>query len=240
MFLGIAYSIVLGLIMGVPTLRLRADYLAIVTIAAAEVVRLCVRSVKFSGVFGGTDGLQGFAGGFQQIGEDIGLQPGKNYGFWAFQFSGKDLWVLLVGWSLVALLRARRVVADEEPWGRVLKAIREDEDAVRSLGKNVFSYKMQALILGGVIGTFGGMILALGTANVQPDNYSRDLTFFVLTGARARRRREGQRLDRRADAVLGDLRLPEQLPAPSSSTSRGAWAAPRSWSRPTSAPSSSW
>jgi branched-chain amino acid transport system permease protein len=68
------------------------------------------------------------------------------------------------------------------PWGRVLKAIREDEDAVRSLGKNVFSYKMQALILGGVIGSFAGMMLALGNANVQPDNFSRDLTFFVLTG----------------------------------------------------------
>jgi branched-chain amino acid transport system permease protein len=64
----------------------------------------------------------------------------------------------------------------------VLKAIREDEDAVRSLGKNVFSYKMQALILGGVIGSFAGMMLALGNANVQPDNFSRDLTFFVLTG----------------------------------------------------------
>jgi branched-chain amino acid transport system permease protein len=68
------------------------------------------------------------------------------------------------------------------PWGRVLKAIREDEDAVRSLGKNVYSYKMQSLILGGVIGTFGGMILALGNAAVQPDVFSRDLTFFVLTG----------------------------------------------------------
>ena len=181
-FLGVAFSIVLGLIMGVPTLRLRADYLAIVTIAAAEVVRLCVRSVKFKGAFGGTDGLQGFASGFQQIGVDIGLQPSKNYGFWAFQFSGKDLWVLLVGWSLAAVFGLIVYLLMKSPWGRVLKAIREDEDAVRSLGKNVFSYKMQALILGGVIGTFGGMILALGTANVQPDNYSRDLTFFVLTG----------------------------------------------------------
>ena len=56
--LGIGYSIVLGLIMGVPTLRLRADYLAIVTIAVAEVVRLIVRSVKFRDTFGGTDGIK--------------------------------------------------------------------------------------------------------------------------------------------------------------------------------------
>lgn len=180
--LGVGFSVVLGLVMGVPTLRLRADYLAIVTIAAAEVVRLVVRSVKFKGWFGGTDGLKDFARPFQQIGEDLGLKPGKNYGFWAFQFSGKDLWVLIVGWSLALFFGLVVYLLMKSPWGRVLKAIREDEDAVRSLGKNVYSYKMQALILGGVIGTFGGMILALGTANVQPDNFSRDLTFFVLTG----------------------------------------------------------
>ena len=44
------------------------------------------------------------------------------------------------------------------PWGRVLKGIREDEDAVRSLGKNVYSYKMQALVLGGMIGAVGGFV----------------------------------------------------------------------------------
>ena len=43
------------------------------------------------------------------------------------------------------------------PWGRVLKSIREDEDAARSLGKNVVSYKMQSLVLGGVIGALGGL-----------------------------------------------------------------------------------
>ena len=57
------------------------------------------------------------------------------------------------------------------PWGRVLKAIREDEDAVRSLGKNVFSYKMQSLVIGGVIGALGGFVFALDRAAVQPDTY---------------------------------------------------------------------
>jgi neutral amino acid transport system permease protein len=182
LIIGVVYSVVLGLLMGIPTLRLRADYLAIVTIAAAEVVRLCVRSVKFKPAFGGTDGLNNFARSFQQLGQDIGFDQASTYGFWPFEFSGKDLWVLIVGWSLVALFAVIVWSLMRSPWGRVLKAIREDEDAVRSLGKNVYNYKMQSLILGGVIGTFGGMILALGTANVQPDTFSRDLTFFVLTG----------------------------------------------------------
>ena len=67
------------------------------------------------------------------------------------------------------------------PWGRVLKGIREDEDAVRSLGKNVYSYKMQALVIGGVIGALGGFVFALARANVNPDAFSTDLTFFAYT-----------------------------------------------------------
>ena len=67
------------------------------------------------------------------------------------------------------------------PWGRVLKAIREDEDAVRSLGKGVYSYKMQALIFGGVIGMIAGCVRALDRGSVQPDNFGRDLTFYILT-----------------------------------------------------------
>jgi neutral amino acid transport system permease protein len=78
-------------------------------------------------------------------------------------------------------LRRGRLPPDAQPWGRVLKAIREDEEAVRSLGKNVYSYKMQSLLLGGVLGMFAGMILALDRGSVQPDNFSRDLTFYILT-----------------------------------------------------------
>jgi branched-chain amino acid transport system permease protein len=67
------------------------------------------------------------------------------------------------------------------PWGRVLKGIREDEDAVRSLGKNVFGYKMSALVIGALLGMLAGVVNALRTSNVQPDNFSRSLTFFVMT-----------------------------------------------------------
>jgi branched-chain amino acid transport system permease protein len=180
--IGIAYALFLGLLMGVPTLRLRADYLAIVTIASAEIVRLTVRSVKFQDTFGATDGLIGFADTFQQVGVDLGLNSTADYGFWIFTFSGKDLWRLIVGWLLVAFFALIVWSLMRSPWGRVLKAIREDEDAVRSLGKSVYSYKLQSLLLGGIIGAFGGMYFAVGQAAVQPDVFSRDLTFFVLTG----------------------------------------------------------
>ena len=62
----------------------------------------------------------------------------------------------------------------------MLKGIREDEDAVRSLGKNVYSYKMQALVLGGVIGSLAGILYVLPRA-VQPDSMGRSMTFFIWT-----------------------------------------------------------
>ena len=67
------------------------------------------------------------------------------------------------------------------PWGRVLKSIREDEDAVRSLGKNVYSYKMQSLIIGGVFGALAGFMVALRSAAVGPSFFATDVTFFAYT-----------------------------------------------------------
>src|SRR5690606_33621807 len=136
--IGIIYSVGLGLLMGIPTLRLRADYLAIVTIAAAEIVRLVVRSVRFKDTFGGSDGISTFSGPFQRLGISLGIKPADSYGFWWFTFSGRQLWTMFVGWALVAIFGTLVWVLMRSPWGRVLKAIREDEDAVRALGKNVY------------------------------------------------------------------------------------------------------
>jgi branched-chain amino acid transport system permease protein len=175
---GLIYVIVLGLIVGIPTLRLRADYLAIVTIATAEIVRLVVRSVRFKHFFGGSDGINNFSKAFRDL-NPFGV--GDFYGIRPFRFSGYTLWTLLVAWALVALGSLFVWALMRSPWGRVVKAIREDEDAVRSLGKNVYTYKMQSLIIGGVLGMFSGMIFALDRGSIQPDNYSRDVTFYILT-----------------------------------------------------------
>ncbi len=63
----------------------------------------------------------------------------------------------------------------------MLKGIREDEDAVRSLGKNVYAYKMQSLILGGVIGALGGIHLRASPSPCSPTTTRQTLTFFVYT-----------------------------------------------------------
>lgn len=174
-FVGVVvFPLLLAGIMGVPTLRLRADYLAIVTIAAAEMFRIIARSPKFDKWTGSSDGLSGFATPFYDLNP---FDPAKRYLFGLF--IGTQMWVVVVGWVVLALATLVVWMLIRSPWGRVVKAIREDEDAARSLGKNAYWYKMQALYLGGVLGALGGMLRAIGTGSAQPQNFVTDVTFFA-------------------------------------------------------------
>ena len=174
---GILLTVVLALLLGVPTLRLRADYLAIVTIAAAEIIRQVIGSVTMSEWFGGQDGLTGYITTFRSMNPFEG-----SYGIpGVVTWRANDFWVMVVGWTLVALCCLIVYLLMRSPWGRVLKSIREDEDAVRSLGKNVYSYKMQSLIIGGLFGAFAGFIAALQSAAINPSFFATDITFFAYT-----------------------------------------------------------
>lgn len=182
--IGLVCGLALALVLGIPTLRLRSDYLGIVTIAAAEIIRLVMKYQKWKDWSGGTNGINGFANSFQEWNP---MTSSEKYGFELgpldLRFTGGDLWEMLVGWSLVLLAVFVMWRLVNSPWGRVLKSIREDENAARAMGKNVFQFKMQSLILGGLFGTVGGMFFAISNNSVQPDNYSRAFTFFALTVA---------------------------------------------------------
>jgi len=174
---GLLGAVVLALILGVPTLRLRADYLAIATIAAAEAIRQVLGAASLKDQFGGQDGRYGFSDAVQSLNP---IPPGGvDFGF--VQFRSYDFFIMIAGWTLVLVLCLLVFLLMRSPWGRVLKSIREDEDAVRSLGKNVYSYKMQALILGGVIGAVAGIMSGVATNNVSPSDFATDTTFFVYT-----------------------------------------------------------
>ena len=104
----------LALLLGLPTLRLRADYLAIVTIAAAEIIRLFLNSTRFTWLTGGTDGRNGWTGFFQD------LNPWANdarYKLGAQSIDGYRLFMMVLGWSLVAAHLAVRLGADAQPVG---------------------------------------------------------------------------------------------------------------------------
>src|SRR5919112_5299849 len=97
---GLLAAVVLALLLGLPTLRLRADYLAIATIAAAEGLRLLFRSVSATPVTNGTRGLAAFNRDF------VALAPwetSKRYSILGTSWSGAELWVTVVGWTIVAL-----------------------------------------------------------------------------------------------------------------------------------------
>ncbi len=169
-------SVIFSFILGMPTLRLRGDYLAIVTIAAAEILRLLFLTTAFIDVTGSADGLFGYHNSFRAANPF----PEGTYGFGPWTYNNLELWVLVVGLLVLVVCVFLLLLLMKSPWGRVIKGIREDEDAVRALGKNVFAYKMQALIIGGLFGSMGGVIYAL-PSSVSPSVYVTSLTFFVWT-----------------------------------------------------------
>jgi branched-chain amino acid transport system permease protein len=175
-FVGIGAALLLGVILGLPTLRLRADYLAIVTISAAEILRIVVNTRSVQSVTGGPQGIHGFANAFF---DNNPIADGR-YGVGLVTYTNRDLWVIIVTWTLVALASLFVASLVHSPWGRVVRGIREDQDAVRSLGKNVFSYKMQSLLLGGVIGGLAGIMLVIDRQFVAPENFESAITFFAF------------------------------------------------------------
>jgi neutral amino acid transport system permease protein len=175
--IGLAAAVVLALLLGIPTLRLRSDYFAITTIAAAEVLRLSVRSSPARDITGGPFGLQAIAGDFYAVNPF----PVGSYGIGPLRYTHQQLWVVMVAWGLALAATLLVAMLIRSPWGRVITSIREDEDAARALGKNVFAYKMQSLVLGGVIGALGGVMLAINGSTVNADVYQPQVTFFAYT-----------------------------------------------------------
>jgi branched-chain amino acid transport system permease protein len=171
MAVALLMAILLALLLGVPTLRLRADYLAIV------IIRQTLGSVTLLKWFGGQDGIQTFNASFKSLNpfhSPKGI-PG------VVEWRPYDFWVVVVGWSVVAIACVIVWLLMRSPWGRVLKGIREDEHAIRSLGKNVYAYKMQSLMIGGVFGALAGIVMALQKQAFNPSLFATDTTFFAYT-----------------------------------------------------------
>jgi len=116
--IGIASAVALALVLGLPTLRLRADYLAITTIAVAEVARLIYRAEFLRDITGGVYGLQSFSTAFCQWNPF----PSGTYGFGWLSFSARDLWVMTVTWGLVLVGSAVMWLLIHSPWGGSSKA----------------------------------------------------------------------------------------------------------------------
>ena len=167
--LAMAVTALAGLILGTPTLRLRGDYLAIVTLGFGEIIRLLADNL--SDVTNGSRGLNQIA--YPRFGESdrasrTASSPAAtpaghaNYGTWWFWLG----LVLMIGiLLLVGNLERSRV-------GRAWVAIREDEDAAEVMGVNTFRFKLWAFVIGAGIGGLSGALYAGQVQYVAPTNFN--------------------------------------------------------------------
>jgi len=175
--LGVVAAGVGGVLLGLTTLRLRADYFAIVTIAFSEIVRyVATNENDLTGGSQGTIALGKVGTASQYNGQWASFQTRVQH---ALGFSSSDATMLVLVWATAIVLLTLTWLAVRTPWGRVLRAIRDDEDAAASLGKNVFAYKLQALALGAALGGVAGLFYAWEFSFFSPTDFEPLLTFFA-------------------------------------------------------------
>jgi branched-chain amino acid transport system permease protein len=196
MIAGTVAAALVGLVVALPALRLRADYLAIVTIAMSEIVRFSFLSGEFEQFelfgtrvgFGGGSGLIlnytdpltaffevfGLGGAYLGLVDAFGALVPNNpkpvvdslvYGLLLLLFVAAYYWLL------------KRT--GESPFGRVLKAIREDEDVANSLGKDTNRFKTKAFMLGCGLMGLAGVLWFMRSGAVTPNTFRPRITFFV-------------------------------------------------------------
>jgi branched-chain amino acid transport system permease protein len=166
-----------GVVLGLPTLRLRADYFAIATIAFSEIVRYV--ATNEDRLTGGSQGTINLAGAGEAAAYNGEWEQFQGWLQTTLHLGSKDVTMLLVVW-LVALAGCTGLwAAGRTPWGRVLRAIREDEDAAAALGKNVFVFKLQALALGSALAGLAGCFFAWQFSFFSPDDFAPLVTFFA-------------------------------------------------------------
>jgi len=144
--LAMAITMVFGIILGSPTLRLRGDYLAIVTLGFGEMVRLFADNV---------DALRGNRG-FSNIGAPPGTRENGEPLF--VNFDGKPWYVLCVAVIIIVLILAGNL--ERSRVGRAWVAIRDDEDAAELMGVPTFKFKIWAFVIGAAIGGLSGALYA--------------------------------------------------------------------------------
>jgi branched-chain amino acid transport system permease protein len=169
--LSVLITLVFGLLVGLPSLRLRADYFAIATIAFAEAVRLFALNAR--SLTGGNQGIFGFGTEWDSLSSTI--EGWINSLGWSDPPTLFPL--LIVVWAAAVILTFVMRRLQNTPWGRVLRAIREDEDAARALGKNAFAYKLQSLAIAATLGAVAGWFLAINLNFVNPTEFEPIVTF---------------------------------------------------------------
>ena len=156
----------LGLLIALPTLRLRADYLAIATIGLAEIIRLYILNALT--ITGGTFTIRGIPRPDRDISDLWGWLTGGQVLEIGPVLSSTILFSVIIAVILIVYYVFER--STRSPWGRVLKGIREDEDAAEALGKNTFRYKVQVFVIGSMVMGAAGALLVSWLRVAEPNS----------------------------------------------------------------------
>ena len=161
--LAIVVSMISGVILGTPTLRLRGDYLAIVTLGFGEIIRITANNSEWLGS----------VRGINKIDRPPSIGPLK-FGV----LDPKPYWYLGFTIILLVIFIVRRLMASRV--GRAWDAIREDEDAAELMGVDTFKFKLWAFAIGAAIGGVAGTLYAGKVTYVSPENFELQLSILFL------------------------------------------------------------
>lgn len=162
--IGMALAMLSGVILGLPTLRLRGDYLAIVTLGFGEIVRIV--AVNNPGI-GGPNGIPAIPNPPTTFGLKFGLDNMRAF-----------FWVVLI-MALLVIWMVRRFTVRRP--GRAWEAIRQDEDVAMLMGVPTLKYKIWSFSIGAAIGGAAGVIFASKSMYVAPDMFSFNISVLVLS-----------------------------------------------------------
>lgn len=155
-----AIAAVVGVIIGAPTLRLRSDYLAIVTLGFGEIIRILAINLDITGSASGIYGI-----------------PRPSIG--SYVLAGQmDFYYLILIIAILAVLAVKRLGSSRI--GRAWMYIREDEDAAEAMGINRIKMKLLAYSIGAVIGSLGGSVFAVKMSAIAPLSFSFTQSIMIL------------------------------------------------------------
>lgn len=161
--IGIAMAMFSGVILGVPALKLRGDYLAIITLGFGEIVRIVALNL---GTLGRSEGIQNIPTPPPIFGIEYSFDSHRIY-YWTL------LIIILLAIWMVRRLSVRRA-------GRAWESIRQDEDAAELMGVPTFKYKVWAFVLGASVGGAAGVLYASKTLFIAPDNFTLQISILIL------------------------------------------------------------
>ena len=154
-------AVIAGIIIGGPTLRLRSDYLAIVTLGFGEIVRISARNLKITGAASGISGIE---------------QP------WLFGWhiaTPNDFYYVFLALAIIGILVSVRL--SNSRLGRAWLYVRHDEDAAEAMGINRVRVKLAAYVIGAIYGSIGGAFFAVNLTAISPESFSfRQSTLFLM------------------------------------------------------------